>query len=145
MADETVTLKPEAVEVGKAVKDENASNLPYHNAETEKIAEDRAKDVDPNPPYAFTKNGYTVKEVAAVAPATTPTYEVVANGFSKTFTGRRDAEIYAGTHAPYVATHPVAKPLAKSSGMDGDAGAWTEAGDGLNYPKADHAVEEPSK
>lgn len=96
-----VTLKPSAIEPLTTVKDENVSDLPYHNKETEKLAEDRAKDAPADKPYEFRANGYSVAEVEG-KDGLRATFVVSAEGFERAFTDRRSAEIYAETHAPFI-------------------------------------------
>jgi hypothetical protein len=100
-----VTLKASAIEPLKQVKDENASDFPYHNKATEKIAVDRAKEVKTDKPYEYKANGYTVTEkdaVVAEGAAPAKTYVVTADGFEHGFADKRSAEIYVTTHAPFI-------------------------------------------
>jgi hypothetical protein len=82
-----LTGKPEQVE----------ALPPYHNAETAKIAEDRAKDVE-DKPYEFVANGYTVKEVKGEN-GLPDTYVVTAEGFELSLPTKNAAEVYATTHS----------------------------------------------
>lgn len=100
-AEQQVTLKPSAIDPVAPVKDENVSDLPYHNKETEKIALDRAADVQADKPYEFKANGYTVTEVEG-KDGLPMTYSVTAEGFERGFADKRDAEIYAETHARFI-------------------------------------------
>jgi hypothetical protein len=108
--DAKVTLKPSAVDV---IKPENVNGQhlpPYHTEETAKLAEKRAKDVEKSKdePYEFSANGYTVEEKDAADGVASPNgkvYEVTHDndkGFTKTFTDKRAAEIFAETHSPRV-------------------------------------------
>lgn len=107
---ESVTLKPEAIEVKRAVSPDAEHLPPYHTAETAKIAEknQKAADKDKDAPYEFSANGYTVEEKDAADRVASPNgkvYEVTHAGdkeFTKTFTDKRAAEIFAETHAPRV-------------------------------------------
>lgn len=99
-------------------KDFASSNLPYHTAETEKIAKDRAKEQegkDPEP-YKYEANGYTVEEYEAANPqATKPEdankmWRVTADGFEQAFNNQTAAEIFVRTHSPEFKNMPAGVP-----------------------------------
>lgn len=99
-------------------KDFASSDLPYHTAETEKIAADRAKEQegkDPEP-YKYEANGYTVSEYEAANPqATKPEdankmWRVTADGFEQAFNNQTAAEIFVRTHSPEFKNMPAGVP-----------------------------------
>ncbi len=118
-----VTIKSSAIEqkINPAGVGDKAKSLPpYHNAETAKIAEDRAKELDgqEKKPYEYKANGYTVTEKdrknAAALGNNVPDvpnrgwedgndpskeYEVKGRNLLMVFPTRRAAEIYVETHA----------------------------------------------
>jgi hypothetical protein len=117
---------PEQVVVeGTPVKDEPkvdpatdfaSSALPYHTAETEKIAADRAEEIanaEPKP-YRYEINDYVVTEEEGPNPqATTPEdanklWKVTSGEFVQFFGNKRAAEIFAETHSPQFAKNATA-------------------------------------
>ena len=107
-----VTIKAEAIKqtINPAGVGNEAVHLPpYHNAETAKIAEDRAKELDgQDKPYEYKANGYTVTEKAGPFEGSN-VYEVTAGDFVTGFADKRSAEIYADTHARYFPETQVAR------------------------------------
>lgn len=108
MADEVIeqpaTVKPakKSKELVDTKKDWGGSDALYHNAETAKIAEDRAKDISADKPYEYAANGYTVTEVSIQdrEDGSGPVlfYKVNAEGFEQVFTSKSDAELFVRTH-----------------------------------------------
>lgn len=103
---ETSTVDPSPVEETKEerMKRLNISDLPGHTYETEQIQKQRQEELakeDPKP-YEFKANGYTVTEIEGKdgLPAT---YLVTAEGYEKGFGNKREAEIWAETHARHFA------------------------------------------
>lgn len=109
--EQPVVVQAKPLETAKL--DENSvasSGQPYHTAVTEKIQEDRAKDVPDEPKkedFEFKANGYTVKARKAedtekgFADEDGLVYSVSGNDLlDRVYGNKQDAKIFVTTHAP---------------------------------------------
>lgn len=107
--------------------DLGSSALPYHTAETEKIAEERAAEVadQPEKPYEYKRNGYTVTEVDSQVIKGAKQYKIISAqdaSFEHYEDNKRAAEIYVETHAPLIAGEtnvPAHEPAAVVKNAEG--------------------------
>ena len=118
-------MSEDVVVSGEPVKKEEEKKPefpPYHNEETARIAEDRAKERT-----GTIKATVTDVDPARIAPPVVPG-EVVRH-VPKTIHDVAVVPGYATKEVEYENT-----PFVKTSGDEKDAGDWTTQGDGTDYP-----------